>query len=164
MVCTSALKNHLLELDCHLGRLLVTRNSIQTHSNLIPNVSWDQLRMFTNVERTSEIMYLDSVEGNNESTLFNGLTDFSLIRKCPGSHLADPSIWLLIACMMATLNIKKPLDENGNVIEPDHTFDSFIFLSVLMTFVTQHFSRNIALECPLNSNATCTRGPKRLSC
>ena len=136
MVRTSALKNHLLKLDHHIGRLLVTRNSTQTHSNLIPNVSWDQLGMLTNVERTPETMYLDLVEGNHELTLFNGLTDFSLVRKCPGNHLADPSIWLLIACMMATLNIKKPLDENGNVIEPDHTFDNFIFLSVLMIFVT----------------------------
>ncbi len=29
--------------------------------------------------------------------------------------------------MMATLNIKKPLDENGKVIEPNHTFDNSIF-------------------------------------
>ncbi|KAF8727211.1 hypothetical protein AX14_007483 [Amanita brunnescens Koide BX004] len=48
-------------------------------------------------------------------------------RQCPGLHLADSSIWLLIACMMATLSIKKPVDENGKVIEPVHTFDNSIF-------------------------------------
>ncbi|KAF8347394.1 cytochrome P450 [Amanita rubescens] len=47
--------------------------------------------------------------------------------QCPGMHLADSSVWLLIVCMMATLNIKKLLDENGKVIEPNYTFDNSIF-------------------------------------
>lgn len=42
-------------------------------------------------------------------------------------HLADSSIWLLIACMMATLNIEKSVDENGKVIEPVYTLDNAIF-------------------------------------
>ncbi|THH15233.1 hypothetical protein EW146_g5213 [Bondarzewia mesenterica] len=48
-------------------------------------------------------------------------------RRCPGSHLGEASVWFLVASMLATLDIKKPLDENGNVIEPHIEFTNSIF-------------------------------------
>jgi len=39
-------------------------------------------------------------------------------RICPGMHLVESSIWLLIVSMMATLDISKVIDEYGNVVEP----------------------------------------------
>ncbi|ETW78665.1 hypothetical protein HETIRDRAFT_419909 [Heterobasidion irregulare TC 32-1] len=48
-------------------------------------------------------------------------------RRCPGSHLGEASVWFLIASMLATLDIKKPVDEKGNVIEPHVEFDNSIF-------------------------------------
>lgn len=48
-------------------------------------------------------------------------------RQCPGMHLVDSSIWLLMICMMATLNIRKSVNENGEVIEPKYTFNNSIF-------------------------------------
>ncbi|KAK2462811.1 hypothetical protein APHAL10511_005202 [Amanita phalloides] len=48
-------------------------------------------------------------------------------RQCPGANLVDSSVWLLIACMMATLNIRKAVDEHGKVVEPDYTFDNPVF-------------------------------------
>ncbi|KAI0635124.1 cytochrome P450 [Trametes polyzona] len=39
-------------------------------------------------------------------------------RKCLGTHLVDTSLWLVIACMLATFDFEKATDENGNVIEP----------------------------------------------
>ncbi|KDQ56874.1 hypothetical protein JAAARDRAFT_194819 [Jaapia argillacea MUCL 33604] len=39
-------------------------------------------------------------------------------RRCPGMHLADSTIWLLMASMLAALDLRKAKDENGNEIEP----------------------------------------------
>lgn len=44
-------------------------------------------------------------------------------RICPGLHLVESSIWLLIVCMIATLDITKAVDEHGNVIEPNVSYD-----------------------------------------
>jgi len=48
-------------------------------------------------------------------------------RQCPGMNLVESSLWLLIVSMLATLNIKKAVDEKGNVIEPVHTFENSFF-------------------------------------
>ncbi|CAA7262539.1 unnamed protein product [Cyclocybe aegerita] len=40
-------------------------------------------------------------------------------RQCPGMNLVDSSIWLVIACMLATLDVSKAVDERGNVQEPE---------------------------------------------
>ncbi|KAF8629505.1 hypothetical protein AX17_005631 [Amanita inopinata Kibby_2008] len=51
-------------------------------------------------------------------------------RLCPGNNLVESSNWLLIASILATMNIKKPVDEEGNVIEPTYTFENPIFRHV----------------------------------
>ncbi|KAJ6629029.1 cytochrome P450, partial [Mycena sp. CBHHK59/15] len=38
-------------------------------------------------------------------------------RRCPGADLIDSSIWLLLVTMVATLEISKPLDTSGTIIE-----------------------------------------------
>lgn len=48
-------------------------------------------------------------------------------RQCPGNKLVDSSLWLLIASMLATLDISKPVDDAGNVIEPKPVFENPIF-------------------------------------
>ncbi|KIL71215.1 hypothetical protein M378DRAFT_154710 [Amanita muscaria Koide BX008] len=40
-------------------------------------------------------------------------------RICPGRHLADASVWLMIASVLATFNISKARDEHGNEIDVD---------------------------------------------
>jgi len=55
------------------------------------------------------------------------LMDVNGNRKCPGSDLVDSSAWLLVAGMLATLNISKPVDEAGNVIEPKVVFTNPVF-------------------------------------
>ncbi|KIK01617.1 hypothetical protein K443DRAFT_678273 [Laccaria amethystina LaAM-08-1] len=50
-------------------------------------------------------------------------------RLCPGRHLVDSSLWLLIACMIATLDISKAVDDQGNTIEPEVQFENPIFRS-----------------------------------
>ncbi|KAF9450380.1 cytochrome P450 [Macrolepiota fuliginosa MF-IS2] len=48
-------------------------------------------------------------------------------RRCPGANLVDSSVWLLIANIIATMNINKPVDERGKTIEPEFVFENFIF-------------------------------------
>ncbi|KAJ6496168.1 cytochrome P450 [Mycena sanguinolenta] len=40
-------------------------------------------------------------------------------RRCPGADLVESSIWLLLVTMVSALNISKPLDQAGNVVEPE---------------------------------------------
>ncbi|KAG2054397.1 cytochrome P450 [Suillus hirtellus] len=48
-------------------------------------------------------------------------------RRCPGTHLVESSIWLLITSMLATLDIRKARDEKGVEIEPVVKFENAVF-------------------------------------
>jgi hypothetical protein len=43
---------------------------------------------------------------------------------CPGRALADAGMWLSIAVVLATFNIRKATDEHGKEIEPVVAFRS----------------------------------------
>ncbi|KAF9457689.1 cytochrome P450 [Collybia nuda] len=43
-------------------------------------------------------------------------------RICPGRYMAFSSVWIAVASIIATLDIAKAVDENGNVIEPTHEY------------------------------------------
>jgi len=45
-------------------------------------------------------------------------------RICPGRYLADSSVWMIAACVLATFTISKAVDEHGAVVEPDPEFSS----------------------------------------
>ena len=59
----STLQYYLSNGDCSAGQLLAMRTSTQTHSNLILDDLWDHTKKSSNVERTSESMFSDLVEG-----------------------------------------------------------------------------------------------------
>ncbi|KIK42243.1 hypothetical protein CY34DRAFT_83884 [Suillus luteus UH-Slu-Lm8-n1] len=48
-------------------------------------------------------------------------------RRCPGTHLVESSVWLLITSMLATLDIRKARDEKGVEIEPVVKFENAVF-------------------------------------
>ncbi|KAG1836042.1 cytochrome P450 [Suillus subalutaceus] len=48
-------------------------------------------------------------------------------RRCPGTHLVESSVWLLITGMLATLDIRKARDERGVEIEPVVRFENSVF-------------------------------------
>ncbi|KAJ7651442.1 cytochrome P450 [Mycena rosella] len=48
-------------------------------------------------------------------------------RRCPGVHLAESSVWLLVATVLATLDISKAKDDFGHPIEPKIEFNNAIF-------------------------------------
>ena len=51
-------------------------------------------------------------------------------RKCPGLHLIDESLWIVMATMLATTDLSMEVDESGNVVRPDVSFDNSVFRSV----------------------------------
>jgi len=50
-------------------------------------------------------------------------------RRCPGVHLVESSIWLMLATILAMLDIEKPRDKNGKEIESDVKFENSVFRS-----------------------------------
>lgn len=63
----------------------------------------------------------------------------ALTRQCPGNHLVDSSIWLLIVSMLATLDISKAVDEHGNTVEPTVNFDNAVFRYLTINFFFSHW-------------------------
>ncbi|KAJ6580641.1 cytochrome P450 [Mycena capillaripes] len=43
-------------------------------------------------------------------------------RICPGMHMATATLWIKIASILSTLNINKPVDQNGKPIEPSYAY------------------------------------------
>ncbi|KAJ7764873.1 cytochrome P450 [Mycena metata] len=52
-------------------------------------------------------------------------------RICPGRHIADSSLWLTIASILATFDINKAVDDNGNVVEPSYEYSSALVFAPL---------------------------------
>ncbi|KAF7342868.1 O-methylsterigmatocystin oxidoreductase [Mycena sanguinolenta] len=55
-------------------------------------------------------------------------------RICTGQYLADQSLWIAIASILATCTITKAVDENGNIIVPEIPMSGGIIRRVLCTF------------------------------
>ncbi|TRM64773.1 cytochrome P450 [Schizophyllum amplum] len=52
-------------------------------------------------------------------------------RQCPGSHLADASVWMHVAHAVAALDISKAINSEGNPIEPSGDTDDGLILRPL---------------------------------
>lgn len=48
-------------------------------------------------------------------------------RQCPGMHLIEQSLWIVMASMVATLDISKARDAAGCEVEPEVVFDNAMF-------------------------------------
>ncbi|KAF8157199.1 cytochrome P450 [Crassisporium funariophilum] len=95
-------------------------------SIIIPN-AWAMLH--------DETVYADPFTFNPERFLKDGKIDKSVRdpahacwgfgrRICPGRYMAFSAVWIAIATMLTVYDIKKAVDENGNVIEPTHEYIS----------------------------------------
>ena len=49
-------------------------------------------------------------------------------RICAGLHFAMDSMWINMAYILATLDIEKPVDDKGNVIEPSGEYTTGVLL------------------------------------
>ncbi|KDR82227.1 hypothetical protein GALMADRAFT_59888 [Galerina marginata CBS 339.88] len=50
-------------------------------------------------------------------------------RVCAGKYVASSTMWLMMACVLATFDIVKSKDELGNDIEIDHSYEDFGLLN-----------------------------------
>ncbi|KAG6848244.1 hypothetical protein H0H93_001985 [Arthromyces matolae] len=80
--------------------------------------------VYQNAEAFEPSRFLPSPLGRNEPPL-NGPFGFGR-RICPGRHLADASIWIVIASVLATFDIKKAPGPDGKEITPEITLSSGI--------------------------------------
>ncbi|KDQ57981.1 hypothetical protein JAAARDRAFT_253315 [Jaapia argillacea MUCL 33604] len=48
-------------------------------------------------------------------------------RRCPGMHLAESTVWLLMVSMLAALDLRKAKDENGNEVDPVAHYNNSVF-------------------------------------
>ncbi|KAG6826714.1 hypothetical protein H0H92_014761 [Tricholoma furcatifolium] len=63
--------------------------------------------------------FLPRPEGNEEPRPFDNEAFGFGRRICPGRHLAEGSVWIAIASILATFNIKRAVREDGSEIIPD---------------------------------------------
>ncbi|KAJ6452467.1 cytochrome P450 [Mycena sanguinolenta] len=81
-----------------------------------------------------EVTYPDPHSFKPERFLLNGELDPSAHnpdvafgfgrRLCPGRYMATASLWIAVASILATFDIKKAVDANGLEVEPSYEFDS----------------------------------------
>ena len=46
---------------------------------------------------------------------------------CPGRWLAFDTLWITLASILAVYDVQKPVDKDGNIIEPEVGFTSALF-------------------------------------
>nr|GAT50887.1 cytochrome P450 [Mycena chlorophos] len=63
-------------------------------------------------------------DGTPNSTVPDPASAFGFGRRlCPGRHMAQASVWIIVASVLATFNITKARDESEKEIEPTYEFD-----------------------------------------
>lgn len=77
-------------------------------------------RVYSDPFKFNPSRFLPAPEGRGEPYP-NGPFGFGR-RICPGRHLADASLWIAVASILATITISKALDENGKEITPEVGF------------------------------------------
>ncbi|KIJ97388.1 hypothetical protein K443DRAFT_681535 [Laccaria amethystina LaAM-08-1] len=84
--------------------------------------SWAMLHddnEYVEPEKFNPDRFLDKDGQLNPSVLDPARMAFGFGRRiCPGIHIAQSTLWLVAASMLATFDITKGLDESGNEVEP----------------------------------------------
>ena len=96
---------------------------IPAGSVVYPNVramSRDQ-RHYSSPEEFLPERYELITQGGRGEPLPEGPFGFGR-RACPGEHLAMSGVYIMIATLLATMHIRCPTDEDGNVIKPNVAF------------------------------------------
>ncbi|KAH9894123.1 cytochrome P450 [Cubamyces lactineus] len=120
------LPHRLMEDDVYQG-MYVPRGTL-----VFANV-WNMTRnpeMFPDPERFDPERYM-AVPGNPDPLASkrdprNFIFGFGR-RRCPGSHLIESSLWIVIACVLATLDVHTERDAQGAPIEPVLVFENAVF-------------------------------------
>ena len=65
------------------------------------------------------LMYAFGYGRRSVCTLYSPVTSVSpllLFSVCPGRHLVDSTLWILVVSLLATFNVRKKVDSNGHEI------------------------------------------------
>jgi cytochrome P450 len=120
------LPHRVMQDDLYDGRL------IPKGSLVFANI-WAMLRdpdVFPEPDRFNPDRYLEKVDEETARRRDPRMFVFGFgRRRCPGAHLVESSVWLMLATMLAMLDIEKPRDENDEEIEPDVKFKNSVFRS-----------------------------------
>ncbi|RDB17677.1 O-methylsterigmatocystin oxidoreductase [Hypsizygus marmoreus] len=102
-----------MEDDIYRGMFIPKRSLIIANTR---GMTLDE-RVYADPHTFNPTRYLPKPEGNNEP---HPVGPFGFGRRiCPGRHLADASVWIAIASILATLTISKATSDDGKEITPE---------------------------------------------
>ncbi|KAI0260736.1 cytochrome P450 [Gloeopeniophorella convolvens] len=118
------LPHRLMQDDIYQGRL------IPKGSLIFANI-WAMLRdpeVFPDPERFDPERYLEKVDEDTARQRDPRAFVFGFgRRRCPGAYLVESSVWLMLATILATLEIERPRRVDGSELELEAKFENSVF-------------------------------------
>ncbi|KAG6908733.1 hypothetical protein DXG01_003578, partial [Tephrocybe rancida] len=104
-----------MEDDIYRGMLIPKGSTVISN---IRAMSLDE-EIYSDPHTFNPARFLPRPEGNEEPHPDENLVFGFGRRICPGRHLADGSVWIALASILATFNISRAVKEDGTEIIPD---------------------------------------------
>ncbi|CAI6093863.1 unnamed protein product [Clonostachys chloroleuca] len=102
-----------LEDDVYEGYFIPAGSLVYANARAMTHDS----RVYSNVDEFDPDRFLPTAEGGKGEPLPAGQFGFGR-RVCVGKHLAEANVWIVIACMLSTMQIERARDDAGRELEP----------------------------------------------